>query len=224
MGQKIHPRGFRLGPVFTWGSRWFANNKRYKRLLLMDIKLREELFLKLKPAGLSQVDIERSIHKVKVTLHVARPGVVIGRGGSGLEELKKFLEQFLSFLDTSEHSHGIGQDTGRLKVELAVEPVKSPNLSAYLVAVSIADQLVRRMPHKRVANQSLDRIMAAGAKGVRIVLSGRIAGAEIARREKYKSGSVPLSTIREEIDFATVPALTKSGYIGVKVWICRKSS
>jgi small subunit ribosomal protein S3 len=189
----------------------------------MDVKLREELLYKLKPAGLSLVEIERSIHKVKVTLHVARPGVVIGRGGSGLEELKKFIEQFLSSLDTSEQSHGIGQDSGRLKVELAVEPVKNPNLSAYLVAVSIADQLVRRLPHKRVANQSVERIMAAGAGGVRIVLSGRIAGAEIARREKYQAGSVPLSTIREEVDFAAVPALTKSGYIGVKVWICRKS-
>jgi len=223
MGQKINPRGFRLGPVFTWSSRWFANKKRYKKLLLMDVKLREELFLDLRSAGLARVDIERSINKVKVTVHVARPGVVIGRGGSGMEELKRFVESFLSRLETDMEARESQHEAGRLKVELAVEPVKAPNLNAYLVATSICDQLARRLPHKRVAHQAVDRVMAAGAKGVRVALAGRIAGAEIARREKYQAGTVPLSTIREEIDFAAVPALTKSGYIGVKVWICRKS-
>lgn len=223
MGQKIHPRGFRLGITFTWRSRWFANKKRYKKLLFMDIKLREVLFRNLKSAGLAQVEIERSINKLKVTLHVARPGVVIGRGGSGLEELKKLIEHFLSSLEPADQAHEPGKESGRLKVELAVEPVKAPNLDAYLVAVSIADQLVRRLPHKRISNQTLDRVMASGAKGVRILLSGRIAGAEISRREKFQTGTVPLSTLREEVDFAAVPALTKSGYIGVKVWICRKS-
>ena len=110
-----------------------------------------------------------------------------------------------------------------VKVDIAVEPVKEPNLNATLVATNIADQLVRRMPHKRVCNQAVERAISAGAKGVRIRLSGRINGAEIARREKFQSGTIPLSTIREDIDFAIVPALTKSGYIGVKVWICRKS-
>lgn len=215
MGQKIHPKGFRLGTVFTWSSRWFADNKRYKELFFSDVKLRQLLFEKLKTAGLAQVEIERSINKIKVIIHVSRPGMVIGRGGTGLEDLKKFIETFLGKQAKKDQS-------GKLKIELAVEPVKEPNLSAYLVATNIADQLAKRLPHKRVANQTVERVMSAGARGVRVLLSGRIAGAEIARREKYQSGTVPLSTIREEIDFAAVPAVTRSGYVGIKVWICRK--
>lgn len=215
MGQKIHPKGFRLGTVFTWSSRWFADNKRYKELFFSDVKLRQLLFGKLKIAGLAQVEIERSINKIKVIIHVSRPGMVIGRGGTGLEDLKKFVETFLGKQVKKDQS-------GKLKIELAVEPVKEPNLSAYLVATNIADQLAKRLPHKRVANQTVERVMSAGARGVRVLLSGRIAGAEIARREKYQSGTVPLSTIREEIDFAAVPAVTRSGYVGIKVWICRK--
>ncbi|MBI5449160.1 30S ribosomal protein S3 [Candidatus Gottesmanbacteria bacterium] len=215
MGQKIHPRGFRLGTVFTWTSRWFADSRTYKDLLFADVQLRKLLFGRLKTAGLANVEIERSINKVKVTIHVSRPGMVIGRGGTGLEELKKFIENFLAKYIKKDQS-------GKLKIELAVEPVKEPNLSAYLVATNIADQLAKRLPHKRVANQSVERVISAGAKGVRILLSGRIAGAEIARREKYQSGTVPLSTIREEVDFAAVPAVTRSGYVGIKVWICKK--
>lgn len=226
MGQKINPKGFRLGQLAMTESRWFADSKRYKRLLLADVHLREALFIKLKVAGLSQVEIERSINKVTVKLHVSRPGLVIGRAGSGLEEIKKFIESFL-LLDEKKiisfhKTHEKKKETGRLKTDIVVEPVKEPNLNAYLVATSIADQLIKRMPYKRVCNQVVNRVMNAGAKGLRIVLSGRIAGAEIARREKYQAGSVPLSTIREDIDFAVVPALTKSGYIGIKVWICRK--
>ncbi|MBI2404857.1 30S ribosomal protein S3 [Candidatus Gottesmanbacteria bacterium] len=226
MGQKIHPKGFRLGTTFLWSSRWFADKARYHGLLIADVVLRRTLLRKLKSAGLAGVDIERSINKVKVTLHVSRPGVVIGRGGSGLEDMKKFIE---TFLRTQSHrkSHAIGQkslpESGKVKVEVAVEPVKEPNLNAYLVGTMIADQLAKRLPHKRVVNQAIERVMNAGAKGVRILLSGRIAGAEIARREKYQIGTVPLSTIREDVDFASVPSLTKSGFIGVKVWICRKT-
>lgn len=218
MGQKIHPKGFRIGTVFNWTSRWYADSRLYKHLLLADVTLRRELFIKLKSAGIATVEIERSINKVKVTLHVSRPGVVIGRGGSGLEILKKFVEKFLA--NTIKTQRDV---RSAVKVDVAVEPVKEPNLNAYLVGTAIADQLIRRMPHKRICNQTLDRVLSAGAKGVRIILSGRINGAEIARRERYQSGTVPLSTIREDIDFASVPALTKSGYIGVKVWICRKS-
>ncbi|MEK7543488.1 MAG: 30S ribosomal protein S3 [Patescibacteria group bacterium] len=214
MGQKINPRGFRIGPVFNWSSRWYADSRTYSTLLLADVALRRELGLKLKSAGLALVEIERSINKVKVTVHVSRPGVVIGRGGSGLEILKKLIEGILS------KRLKVGQG---VKVDIAVEPVKEPNLNATLVANTIADQLVRRMPHKRVCNQAVERAISSGAKGVRIRLSGRINGAEIARREKFQSGTIPLSTIREDIDFAIAPALTKSGYIGVKVWICRRS-
>lgn len=218
MGQKINPRGFRIGPVFNWSSRWYADSRTYSTLLLADVALRRQLGVKLKSAGLALVEIERSINKVKVTVHVSRPGVVIGRGGSGLEILKKFVEDLLSkrLKVTPGKTQGV-------KVDIAVEPVKEPNLNATLVATNIADQLVRRMPHKRVCNQAVERAISAGAKGVRIRLSGRINGAEIARREKFQSGTIPLSTIREDIDFAIVPALTKSGYIGVKVWICRKT-
>jgi small subunit ribosomal protein S3 len=215
MGQKINPKGFRVGIVFPWSSRWYAGGRMYKELVFADAKLREVLMAKLKPAGLAQVVIERSINKVKVVLHVSRPGIVIGRGGSGLEDLKKFIQKHMDKMHKGEN---------KTKIELAVEPIKEPNLNAYLVGQNIADQMIRRMMHKRVCNQAIDRVMTAGAKGVRIILAGRIGGAEIARREKYQAGTVPLSTIREEVDFATVPALTKSGYVGIKVWICRKSN
>lgn len=216
MGQKIHPRAFRLGPLYTWGSRWYASDRRYKELLLEDVALRRALFVKLKPAGLAHVEIERSINKLKVTLHVSRPGMVIGRGGTGLEDIKKYVMSLLT-------QKLISGDAGKRKIDVAVEPVKEPNLNAHLVATNVSDQLIKRLPHRRVGNQMVERVMAAGAGGVRIVLTGRIGGAEIARREKYQSGTVPLSTIREEVDFASVPALTKSGYVGIKVWICRKS-
>lgn len=225
MGQKINPKGFRIGTVFTWSSRWFADKKRYKEFLLEDVELRKFIVKRLKTAGLEQVDIERSINKMKITLRVSRPGLVIGRGGSGLEETKKAIEKFLHEFERTRALHlqkKYAGDTGKQKIEITVEPVKEPNLSAHLVATNIADQLARRIPHKRACNQAIERVMGAGARGVKVALAGRIAGAEIARREKYSAGTVPLSTIREQVDFAAVPSLTKSGYIGVKVWICKK--
>lgn len=225
MGQKIHPKGLRLGPLFTWSARWFARgDAQYRRLLFEDVKIRDFLHKKLKAAGMDQVEIERSINKMKITLHVSRPGMVIGRGGTGLEDLKKGIERFL--LEHKKNEQKIlrvtsGKETGKLKVEIAVEPVKEPNLSAFLIATTIADQLARRFPHRRACNHAVERVMSAGARGVKILLAGRIAGAEISRREKFSAGTVPLSTIRENVDFASVPSLTKSGYIGVKVWICR---
>jgi len=190
-----------------------------------DVKLRRFIEKRLKSAGLEQVDIERSINKMKITLHVSRPGLVIGRGGSGLEESKKAIEKFLTDFSrkrSEQLSTKQSGDSGKMKVEIAVEPIKEPNLSAHLVASTIADQLARRIPHKRACNQAIERVMGAGALGVKVALSGRIAGAEISRREKYSAGTIPLSTLREEVDFAAVPSLTKSGYIGVKVWICKK--
>ena len=221
MGQKVNPKGFRLGIVFQTSSRWFASGKKYKEFLYEDVQLRRALHKRLKSAGMAQVEIERSINKMRIILHVAKPGIVIGRGGSGLEETKKFIESFL----IEKQNEILGRTDGtKRRIELTVEPIKEPNLNAFLVASNIADQLARRMPHKRVCNQSLERVMNAGAKGVKIKLSGRIAGAEIARRETFKQGSVPLSTIREEVDFSHVPSLTKSGYIGVKVWICKQNN
>lgn len=221
MGQKIHPHGFRLGPLYTWGSRWFADDKRYAGFLIQDVTLRSVLAKKLKPAGLARTEIERSINKVKIILHVSRPGMVIGRGGSGLEEIKKYIEQAIIKIAKDKRLDKSLFDLTKTKVEVVVEPVKEPNLSAFLVATNIGDQMIKRMPHKRICNQTLERVMSAGAKGVKIKLAGRIAGAEIARRETYKMGSIPLSTIREDVDYADVPALTKSGYVGIKVWICK---
>jgi len=214
MGQKINPKIFRIGPLFSWDSRWFADAKNYRNFLHEDVKIRQALLEKLKPAGITLVEIERSINKIDITLHVARPGVVIGRGGQGMEEIKKFVQEIIT-----KHRKAKGKST--LKLDIKVKPIKEPNLSAYFIASQIADQLAKRMSHKRVVKQALERVTTAGAKGVKILLSGRIGGAEISRKEKYTQGTIPLSTIRENIDFAEIPSLTKSGYIGVKVWICK---
>lgn len=212
MGNKIHPIGFRLGSVYTWTSRWFSNKGNYKNLVLEDTKIRRALLSKLKLAGVARIEIERSINKLVVVAYVSRPGVVIGRGGTGIEELKKYVVNNLLKIKLT--------DKNAPKVEIKVEQIKEPNLDAYLVATNIADQLVKRLPAKRVMKQTVERVMNAGAKGVRVRLGGRIGGAEIARVENSQAGVVPLSSIREKIDFATLPAFTRSGYIGVKVWIC----
>jgi len=211
MGQKVNPISFRLPQSHEWKSLWFsADKKKYQKNLLEDVKIRRFLLKKLKLAGLTLVQIERSINKMKVILHVSRPGVVIGRGGSGLEILKKEISQILT------------ADQGK-NLEIEAVEVRKPDLSAYLVAQRVAEQLERRMPYRRVINRTIENSMNAGAKGIKIVLSGRINGAEISRREKFgdkgKTGNIPAQTLRADIDFATVPALTRSGFIGVKVWI-----
>lgn len=210
MGQKINPNAFRLGVIGTWDSRWYQDRKEdYRKTLIEDIKLRELLMKHLRQAAIARVEIERSIKKIDVILHVGRPGVAIGRGGEELNKTKKLVEDFFK------------GKRNKIKIDIKIEPIKKPDLNSYLVAQNIADQLARRFPHKRAVKQSMERVMNAGAKGVRIVLSGRIAGAEIGRREKYNQGTVPLSTIREDVQFAKYPALTKLGYVGIKVWICR---
>ena len=209
MGHKVNALVFRLNTTTTWQSRWF-NERGYNRTVLEDYQLRKMLVDRLQNAGVAKVEIERSINTVKILIHVAKPGIVIGRGGSGIEELKRVI---MSFFMTKAGKKFLP------KVEIKIEPVKEPNLDATLVAKNVADMLIRRLPYKRVLVQSADRVMSAGAKGVRIALAGRIAGAEIGRREKIQQGTVPLSTIRENIVYASYPALTKKGYIGVKVWI-----
>lgn len=208
MGKKIHPIGFRLGIVTPWKARWFASSKNYKQNLTDDLKVRELLMKKLKPAGIANVEIERSINKLKVIIYVARPGILIGRGGGGLTELKIYLIKQLKIKDES-------------SLEIVPQDLGSADLSAYLIAQFVAESLIKRMPAQRVMNQVVERVMRAGAKGVRVVLSGRIGGAEIARREWRKQGTMPLHTLRSDIDFASVPALIKRGYVGVKVWINR---
>ncbi len=214
MGNKVNPKLFRLGPVYNWDSRWF-DDKNYAATLLEDYTLRRAITERLKMAGVSSVEIERSINSIRITAYVSKPGIVIGRGGAGLEELKKFLIKILS---ESKNRKSLP------KIDIRIEPIKEPNLDAYLVAKNISDQLARRMPHKRIMGQAVERAMGSGALGIRVVLSGRIGGAEIGRRDKLQQGTVPLSTIREHVNFASVPSLTKKGYIGVKVWINRKES
>jgi small subunit ribosomal protein S3 len=211
MGQKVNPHILRLGPIYNWSSRWF-DDKNYKDVLLEDYNLRKALMEKLGPAGVSEIEIERSINSLKLTVNVSRPGMVIGRGGAGLEEIKEYLYKFLKIKKNSKSAP---------KIDIRIEPIKEPNLDAFLVAKNISDQLVKRLPHRRVLAQTVERVMGAGAGGVRVIISGRVGGAEINRKEKMQKGTVPLSTIRARIAFASVPALTKKGYIGVKVWINR---
>lgn len=213
MGQKVNPVGFRINVNREWKSRWFATGEEYKKLLLEDIKLRKALEERLSLAGIHEVEIERLPKSITVRLFVSRPGVVIGRGGSGIEETKKFIFKTLGFREN---------DHKAPKIDIPVEEVKNPELSAKLVADRIVSELERRIPARRVVTKTMDRVMAAGAKGVKVVLGGRIGGAEISRREKYHKGSVPTQSLRSEIDFAQTQALLRSGYVGVKVWIHRE--
>ncbi len=212
MGQKVNPIALRLGIHQGFKSIGFYSKRQYAKTVLQDIKIREALFERLRQAGVGDVIIERSLSSIKITIYVTRPGIVIGRGGTGLEELKRSLVKMMGITKKEQNAK---------KIELKVEPIKDPSLNAYLVALNMSEQLIKRMPHKRVMKQASDKVMGAGAKGVRIILSGRIGGAEIGRRERLQQGKVSLSTIREDIDYAAVPALTKSGYVGVKVWINR---
>lgn len=203
MGQKVNPKSFRLGTLYTWSSNWYAKKGEYSKFVVEDVNLRQWLFERLRLAGVTEVKIDRSINTVKITLSVARPGVVIGRGGSGLEELKKEIVKKIKVP----------------KLELQVVEVKNPDISARLIGQRLIDQLLRRYPHRRAIAQALEKTMAAGAKGVKIVISGRINGAEISRREKYFQGSIPLSTLRSDVDYFEQPAFTKAGYVGIKVWV-----
>ncbi|MEX2028702.1 MAG: 30S ribosomal protein S3 [Candidatus Curtissbacteria bacterium] len=212
MGQKVNPIGFRLGSVYTWNSRWFAKKGNFATLLLEDHQIRKFLMENLKSAGVTRVEIERSFDKRTVIIHVARPGVAIGRGGSGIEQIKSTLIKKFAITDPG-------------KLEIKFEEVKAPDLDAYLVAMNISDQLTRRIPFRRVMNQSLERVKRSGAKGVRISLSGRLGGSEIARRETLKDGSIPLHTIRAQIDFAKIDSkVPRAGIVGIKVWIYKGES
>ena len=210
MGQKVNPINFRTGVFKTWKSRWFAEKDDYKKFLFEDIKLRLALEEKFKIAGVHSVEIERLPKAMKIRMHVSRPGIVIGRGGSGIEEAKTFI------LKTLGASTKNGQSS---KIDIVVEEVKNPELSARLVAQRIAGELERRMPHRRVITRTMERVMAAGARGIRVRLGGRIEGAEIARKEKYQDGSVPTQSLRANLDYADQKALLKRGYVGIKVWI-----
>jgi len=210
LGKKVNPLGFRLGSLYTWKSRWFAEQRNYKKIMHQDVVLREFLFKQLRLAGIDKIEIERSINKITIIIHVARPGVVIGRGGSGLEKLKK---------DISQKLKGGIADKKMLKIDLQIKEVKAPDASAQISLMKMQDMLIKRYPHRRAVANIIGKAMQSGAKGIKIVLAGRIAGAEISRTEKYSEGRMPTQTLRSDIDYAQSPALTKSGYIGIKIWI-----
>ena len=214
MGQKVHPHGLRLGVIYNWSSRWFFSDKKnFRDAIYEDAKIREELMKKYNFAGITDVAIERAIKKITVVVYSVKPGMIIGRGGKGLEDVKRII---VSHLQTNKKKD---KKQKEIKVDIKIEPVKKPFTNAYYVAQTIAEKLVRNFPHRAVVHSSMNRVMEAGAKGIKIQLGGRIAGAEISRREKYFQGTIPTSTIRERVQFAKYPALTKSGYVGIKVWI-----
>ena len=210
MGQKVNPTLLRIGGIFSWKSRWFADKKDYSDKVLEDYRLRQYLEKKLANAGLVEINIKRSISKLVINLEVARPGVVIGKGGQNLEKIKRGVDRIVNVSKAKKE---------QARVEIKVEEVKKPDLSAKLVAERIIGQLIARYPHRRAVKQAMEKVMSAGAKGVKIQLSGRIGGAEISRSEKYFQGSVPTQTLRANIDYYEHPAKTRSGYVGVKVWI-----
>ena len=202
MGQKVNPNGLRVGVIKDWESRWYAKKQDFGDTLVEDYKLREYLLETLAPAGVPKVEIERSASRVRINIHVAKPGMVIGRGGAEIEKLKATLEKKLG-----------------KSVSLNIVEIKNPDVNAQLVAENIAAQLERRISFRRALKQAIGRAMKLGAKGIKCQASGRLGGAEIARSETYKEGTIPLQTIRADIDYGFAEAKTTYGRIGVKVWI-----
>lgn len=201
MGQKVHPHGLRLGYIYDWNSKWFAD-KGYTELLHEDLTIRSHISRSLPDAGISRVDIERNANQVTVTVYTARPGIVIGRGGQRVDELRAALEEM----------------TGR-KIRVNINEVRVPEIEAPLVAKSVAEQIERRVSHRRAIKQAALRAMQRGAQGVRIKVSGRLGGADMSRKDQEMQGRVPLHTLKADVDYGTAEAATTLGRIGVKVWI-----
>ena len=203
MGQKTHPIGFRLGIIRDWDAKWFARKSvQYRKLVAEDMTIRKSILGSHTDAAISKVEIERNANEVIATIHTARPGIVIGRGGQRVDELRGLLEK----------------KTGR-RVRLNIQEISQPEQDAFLVARNIADQLERRVSYRRAIRQSATRSMQTGIQGIKIICSGRLGGAEIARNEKHRDGRVPLHTLRADIDYGIAEALTTMGVVGVKVWI-----
>lgn len=207
MGQKVNPIGFRVGVRRNWRSMWYANKRDFPGFLAEDAKIREHLKKKLESAAVSKVTIERATSRVRINIHTARPGVVIGRKAAGLDEIKEEIRQICG---------------GSREVLVDVKEIKYPELEAQLVADNIALQIERRIAFRRAMKKSLQGTMDMGADGIRIRCAGRLNGAEIARSEEYRQGRVPLHTLRADIDYGFSEATTTAGRIGIKVWICRK--
>ncbi len=201
MGQKIHPHGLRVGIIKDWDSRWYSK-KDFSDQLLEDFEIRKHIKKKLFTSGISRIEIERAANRVRITVNTAKPGMVIGRGGSGVDELKKELEKMTD-----------------KQVSINVVEVKVPDIDAQLVSENIASQLERRISFRRAMKQSITRALRSGAEGIKTMVSGRLGGAEIARTEMYHEGTIPLQTLRADIDYGFTEANTTYGKIGVKVWI-----
>lgn len=202
MGQKVNPHGLRLGVIKDWDAKWYADKDKFADLLHEDLKIRQYVKARLRSAGVSRLVIERAANRIKLDIHTARPGMVIGRGGTEVDSLRKDLETM----------------SGK-KVQINVVEIKQPELDAQLVAQNVAEQLERRVSFRRAMKQTMIRSMRLGAKGFKIMSSGRLGGAEMARTEGYSRGSVPLHTLRADIDYGFAEANTTYGKIGVKVWI-----
>jgi small subunit ribosomal protein S3 len=202
MGRKVHPKGFRLGINKTWDSRWFASPDKYADQLHEDFAIRELIFTSTPRSGIAKVEIERFPNNVHVTVHTSKPGIVIGRKGANVKELRRKLQEL----------------TGTT-VKLDISEIKEPDLDATLVAENIASQLERRISHRRAMQRAMGQAMRQGAEGIKVMCSGRLSGVEMARREWMREGRVPAQTLRADIDFARSEALTTYGRIGVKVWI-----
>lgn len=202
MGQKVNPIGLRVGIIRDWDARWYAEGKEFVETLHEDIKVRDFIRRQLPNSGISRIEIERAANRMRVTIHTAKPGVVIGRGGAGIESLRQELDKL----------------TGR-QTHINIMEIRVPELDAQLVAESVAAQLEKRVAFRRAMKQAMGRTMRAGAKGVRIMVSGRLGGAEMSRTEWYTDGTVPLHTLRADIDYGFTEAKTTYGQIGVKVWI-----
>lgn len=205
MGQKVHPIGFRLGTYRSWDSRWFARRRSYAKNLLEDVKIRKFIASHLEAAEVARVEIEKAGENIKVIVHSGRPGVIIGKKGQDIETLRGMLSRLL----------------GGAPVEVSVVEVRQPELDANLVAKNIADQLLKRANFKKVMKRAATSALKSGAKGVKICCAGRLNGAEIARTEWLRLGSIPLHTLRADIDYGFAIAKTTFGVIGVKVWICK---
>lgn len=202
MGQKVNPIGFRTGIMLGWKSRWYAPKREFAELLLEDQKLRKFVKDKYRFAGISKIEIERTRDEVKVILFASRPGIIIGRKGQQVEQLQDELQALV----------------GR-RINIKIEEISNPNIQAQLVAEDVAEQLAKRSSFRRTMKRTMEQVMEAGAKGIKIQLAGRLGGAEMARREKQISGSIPLSTLRANIDYGFTEAKTAQGHIGVQVWI-----
>ncbi|MEG6616901.1 30S ribosomal protein S3 [Peptococcaceae bacterium 1198_IL3148] len=202
MGQKVNPKGLRVGIIKDWDSKWFADKRNYSNLLIEDQKIRKYVKKKLYAAGIANIQIERAANRVKVTIHTAKPGIVIGRGGTEVEALRQSLEKL----------------TGK-KVNVNIQEVKVPEVNAQLVAENVAQQLEKRIAFRRAIKQVIGRATKMGAKGIKVAVSGRLGGAEIARTEWASEGKVPLHTLRADVEYGFAEADTTYGKIGVKVWI-----